>query len=587
MSDKIAKNIAIVMLLLMFVLGVSSMRDDTAIMDEVAHLPAGYSYLTQLDYRLNPEHPPLIKDLAALPLLFMKINFPSQIKSWATGINDQWDFGFNFMYNADNNADQMLFWGRLPILLLSLLLGFLIFNWGRKLYDNNAGLLALFFYSLSPNILAHSRFVTTDIAAAFGFFIAIYSFCRWLKEQNNKNLVISGLCLGVALLLKFSTFLLLPLFVFLAIVWAAVNRYTLETFYKFRNKLLILFVIGFIVIYPVYQYHVWNYPPEMQQRDIRAILPNDKLPQLKNFLLWTTDKPILRAYGQYLFGLTMVLQRATGGNTTYFLGDVSNQGWKNYFPVVYAIKEPLAMHIFTLMALIYLAHLLSKSFYGPRSIRGGLKDYFSEFAMLSFISLYWFSSIMSNLNIGVRHVIPTFPFIYLLVSGQVTRVIANLRRPTEVKQSLSDRLPRSFYSLAMTVVVFTLLLWHLFASISIYPSYLAYFNELVGGAKNGYLYVTDSNLDWGQDLKRLVKWMDDHHIDKMKLDYFGGAAAQYYLGDRFIPLHRTDGPQKGLLAVSATFYQTSKINTDQSFAWLDAYEPIAKIGYSIFVYDIK
>jgi len=588
MSNRLTNIIAVIILVSMFTLAITSMKDDSAIMDEVAHLPAGYSYLAQQDYRLNPEHPPLIKDLAAIPLLFMKINFPAQITSWTKDINGQWDFGFNFMYKFGNNADKMLFWGRLPILLLSLILGIFIFFWGRKLYGNTAALLALFLYAFSPNILAHSRFVTTDIAAAFGFFTAIFSFTNWLKKPDAKHTWLAGLFLGIALLMKFSTFMLLPLFLLLTIIWVFIQPIPKK---KILWQLLLIYIIALLVMLPIYQYHVWKYPVAMQQRDIKFILASDQMKGLAKILVWMSDKPILRAYAQYIFGLAMVAQRATGGNTTYFLGDVSNQSWKTYFPIVYAIKEPPAMHLLTIITLIYLAIILPKKFYKLSSIKDWLENHFTEFNMLSFIALYWTSSITSNLNIGVRHILPTFPFIYLLVSGQVSKIFKHYYfSSTSVipAEARLDSSPRFRIKCGMTQIILgILLLWYLSANLSIYPSYLAYFNELVGGAKNGYLYVVDSNLDWGQDLKRLAQWTEKNNIQKINVDYFGGGTPEYYLGDKFVPYHSHYGKQPGWLAVSATFYQTSRREPQTSYAWLDTLKPVTTIGYSIFVYDIK
>jgi len=133
MSNRQVKIIATCLLIFVFLITILSARGDSATMDEVAHLPAGYSYLTQKDMRLNPEHPPLIKDLAAIPLLFIKgINFPSQIKDWAEDINGQWGFGFHFLYKMGNPADKMIFASRIPMILMLVFLGFFIFKTGKE-----------------------------------------------------------------------------------------------------------------------------------------------------------------------------------------------------------------------------------------------------------------------------------------------------------------------------------------------------------------------------------------------------------------------------------------------------------------------
>ncbi len=147
MVSKINSTIACLMLGFMFVLMFFSSWNDSATMDELAHIPAGYSYLTQQDYRLNPEHPPLIKDLTALPLLLLNLNFPTNVDSWQKDINGQWTMGAIFLYEAGNNADRILRFSRFPVMLLALLFGWLLFRWIRRIYGDKVALLALFFFN--------------------------------------------------------------------------------------------------------------------------------------------------------------------------------------------------------------------------------------------------------------------------------------------------------------------------------------------------------------------------------------------------------------------------------------------------------
>ena len=579
LNNRLTNILAGILLTFVFLVSLFSMKDDSLTMDELAHLPAGYSYLTQKDMRLNPEHPPLLKDLAALPLLFIKnINFPSDIRAWKEDINGQWDFGFNFLYQSGNPVDKMIFWGRIPMILILILLGFYIFKWTRELLGNKVALLSLFLFSFSPTFLAHGRLVTTDVGAATGVFIATYYFLRALKNPDKKNIILAGISFGLAELCKFSVILLIPLFVFLALVWWLIKLGNLKQAFKI---LISVFVIGYLLIGLVYQYHVLNYPPERQARDTEFLLASTPFPFLGKILVWASTKPVLRPLAEYFLGLALVFQRAAGGNTTYFLGEVSAAGWKNYFPVVYSIKESLAFHILTLIAILYSAGLIKKPFWVnlfPR-VENWIKFHFSEFAMICFILLYWIVSLNSNLNIGVRHLLPVFPFTILLVSATT---ISWLKQP---------------YSKLKYTIFGVLILWQAISVISIYPHFLTYFNELVGGPDKGYIYTVDSNLDWGQDLKRLKKWVDEKGIDKIYVDYFGGGDAEYYLKEKYAPWWGTRDPQElpkgSYLAVSATFLQGGRGEPVPGFnqqygyyRWLDKYKPVTKIGYSIFVYYI-
>jgi len=570
-----SNRLAIILLLIVFFLCFFGLRNDSLTMDEVAHLPSGYSYLTQQDMRLNPEHPPLIKDLAAVPLFFIKdINFPSEIEAWQEDVNGQWEFGFHFLYRSDNPADQMISWGRIPMILILVLLGFYVFKWATELFDKKTGFLALILFAFSPTLLAHGGLVTTDVGAAAGIFIATYYFLKVLNKPTKKNLILAGIFFGLAQLCKFSVILLLPFFLMVAFFWWLTKSGKLKQTVK---TLVFVFLIGFLLIWPVYQYHTLNYPEERQVRDTIEYL-KDTPELIKKPVIWAADKPILRPYAQYLTGLFMVFHRVAGGNTTYFLGDVSNQGWKEYFPIIYLIKVPLAFHVLTLIALFYLASLI-KIPRNKEEIINWIKSHFSEFSMLVFILIYWVVSIVGSLNIGVRHLLPVFPFTILLVSA----VIIKLLKEPDLK--------------AKQMIFGFLVLWQVLSVVSAYPHFLAYFNELAIGSENGHLYAVDSNLDWGQDLKRLEQWVSKEKIDHIYIDYFGGGKPEYYLGNKYTPWWGTNKeeefPKGNYLAVSATFLQGGKGNpiveipqAVNYYQWLNKYEPVVRMGYSIFVYYI-
>ncbi len=620
MKSKIPPILAIFFVGLMLTLAIISLEQESAIMDEVAHIPAGYSYLTQRDMRLNPEHPPLLKDLSAIPLLFLKdIKFPSELKSWKEEINSQWDFGFNFLYNTGNDADKIIFWARIPMLLLLIFTGLIIYKWTKELYGNWSALMAVFLFSFSPTFIAHGRYVTTDVGAAFGFFAAIYFFVKYIQNQTSKNLLLAGIFFGIAQLIKFSLFLLVPYFGLMVLIWVFAKAKEQgggfwKLLFNLGIKLLIIFIIGYLLVYPLYWFHVSNYPYEKQLSDTQYTASHFRLKAIYKPLVWMAEQPIFRPYAQYLMGLFMVFQRATGGNTTFFLGEVTNKGWKSYFPIAYAIKPPLALHILTIIALMFVAWQCKKPLFKglyARTVQS-FKDKFPEWAMLIFLAIYWASSLTSNLNIGVRHILPTFPFVYILVSGQFKKIFDYVK-------------DKKFLQTASYILVGILLGWYAFSSISIFPYYLTHYNELVGGAKNGYLYITDSNLDWGQDLKRLKAWIDEYNlcivqqfpqsclgkrtnlnnvppearkpIKKIKVDYFGGATVEYYLKDMQQKYHAQEGcvgAKGNWLAVSATFKQQGQAvpvkgwdkPTDE-YMWLMGFEPVTVVGNSVFVYYIK
>jgi len=596
-------NILAIALLTFFgMLAATSMWDDNANYDERIHLPAGYSYITQQDMRLNPEHPPLVKDLAALPLLFMKINFPYKSWGWNTPLTAdssrtpawQTDVGFgnDLLYHSGNDAQNMMRYGKIPIILIGILLGFYVFRFSRELWGDLAGIIALTFYSFSPTFLAHTRLVTTDVAAAAAFFISFYYLYKWLKVSTRRNLWVFGIVFGFSLLAKFSTFLLIPIFGLIVLVWILSQERgkKLWAFKKYLGGFILVLIIAYLVVGAVYAFHIWNYPIQKQAIDTAFIMSTFGFKPLVSLSVWISSQPVLRAWGHYFLGFLMVLQRSGGGNTTYYLGEVSANGSRSYFPLVYLIKEPLAYILLTFFAL-FLA--LKNKF--RQDFSNLLKNNFAEFGMLTIGAVYWLFSITSNLNIGVRHILPTLPFIYALtarqisfwIKGGIQERISNYHGFWQLFGLYWRRIKRGF-------IVAILFIWAIISVVSVWPSFLAYFNGIAGGPDRGYKFVVDSNLDWGQDIFRLAQFIEKNNIKEIKMDYFSGAPAEYYIKTAKIESFNREAPQKGWLAVSATILMGAckgdKIPcsySERAYIWLDSYKPVAKIGYSIFVYKIE
>lgn len=597
------------------ILALASVWDDSFIVDEIPHVGAGYSYVAKGDMRLNPEHPPLPKDLAGLAIRFLNLNDEEvfRTKFWTEDINGQWEFGRRLIFNSGHDAELITRVAKIPPLFFFVASAILIFYATHKLYGSRAAFLALTLFSFSPTVLAHSRFVTTDVPALFGTLFATYFFIRYLKDPSRPNFWWTAVMFGITLLTKFSTFLLVPYFLLLALIYGLIQvsckKIRQVTFHLLRS--ISIFAVGFvIVVWPTYYFHTWHYPPKQQHRDTQYLLGSFGRRALADPVVWASDKPILRAVAQYSLGLLMVTQRSTGGNTTYFWGEVSRWGWKSYFPIVYFIKEPLAWWGLVIMALLapltQVARLagrkksLKLKVKNMRDMGDWVKNHFEEFAMLLWIAIYWATTLRSNLNIGVRHLLPVYPFTIMLVAGQIERIRQKLKTKHQNYNPKSKiyNVKLSFYILPFTIYI--LIGWYLLENIKIFPYYLAYFNQVIGGPSQGYKYVVDSNLDWGQDLKRLAQWIEKNNIPKIEMDYFGWADPVYYLSNRYIWTSSTkykdandfitNNQSNGWLAISLTFLQGSEGPPDQykpiNYLWLKNYSPVATVGHSIFVYHL-
>ena len=324
------KHIATIILVASSVLAFASVWNDSFIVDEIPHVGAGYSYVAKNDFRLNPEHPPLVKDLAGLALLTLDLNQSAfGTRFWNTDINGQWEFGRNLIFSSGNDAILITRAAKLPMLLFFILSAVIIFHWTRKLYGDKAALLATALFSFSPTVVAHSRFVTTDIPALFGVLLGTYFFINFLRHPSKKSFACAFLAFGIAQLTKFSLFLLNPLFIIMAIAWGLTMHNKISS--VFRTLILTAGVIVFgylLVVWPVYGLHTMNYPPARQKTDTTYLLGSYGNRLIADRVVEFSDKPYIRALNHYGLGVLLVTQRSIGGNDTYFLGETKNVAWK-------------------------------------------------------------------------------------------------------------------------------------------------------------------------------------------------------------------------------------------------------------------
>jgi 4-amino-4-deoxy-L-arabinose transferase-like glycosyltransferase len=613
----------------MFLLMIGSAWEDSLTFDEPAHITAGYAYVKFRDARLNYEHPPLLNIVAALPLLPLAPQFPLTASSWRDANNGQWEAARIFLFESGDDPYRMAALARLGPIILALLLGLLLFIWTKQWGGDIPALLTLCLYVFSPTVLAHGRLVTTDVASAFGVVLTGWTFSDFLATSRVRTALLTGLALGIALLCKFSAFLLVPFMMALTLLWICLWP---KHVWRYLLGGGIISVIAPLLVLLTYLWTTAHYPPERQlrdsyqalfwvgnsppgrtsgetvdeyfmlltqdrTRDLRVCMhlppwryPSHLLSCAAGLVVFLADKPGLRAWGHYLYGLVWTMNRARAGSEAafpfYFLGEVSVSGQPLFFPVVYAVKEPLSLHILTLTALLLACRRLMSSAWHLGALADWLRGHPAETFMLGWLALYGLVSINANLNIGVRHLLPLYPFIFMLVAREIGQWLCGRGSTAEHARPV---LP------ARVICTAGLIVWQCISVLLVYPSFLAYFNEAVGGPAEGGRYVVDSNLDWGQDLRRLRRFVDAQGLDKIAVDYFGTSSERYELGERLIPWRSAFGPYEGWLAVSATILQVAQARwepglghkVEDSYSWLDGKKAVAKIGYSIFVFDLR
>jgi Dolichyl-phosphate-mannose-protein mannosyltransferase len=553
-------------------LAVTSMRVKSATFDEAAHLPAGYTYLALRDHRLNPEHPPLIKVLAAAPLLLMDVQLRPDDEAWR--LRRQWEFGRRFLYRW-NDADRLLFWGRVPIVALGVLLGAAVFFRARRDWGLPAAALALFLCALSPDVLAHGQIVTTDVGAALFIFLSVIAFERLLERATWARFLLAGLAVGAAIATKFSTLVLAPILAALGLV-AVVSSEPMRRAWSRdtardvdgrgrRVAHVALLLLGIAAVALVVLWASYGFAsPLSPDPAVDAAFEWGRVSGQGGVVdaAMGAARRVHLLPEAYAFGFLRFF-RHSEARPTFLLGRLSDRGFWYYFPVTFALKTPLALLPLLVLSLATRRH-------HPATPR-------TELFLWLPVVLYFLFACTLGLNIGHRHLLPIYPFLFVIAGRCAT--LAAVRFP----------------GILSSVAVLVLAGWYGTSVARVHPHYLAYFNELAGGPADGYRYLVDSNLDWGQDLKGLSAWVDANGVSRIKLSYFGTADPEYYrIPCELLPGQMLPPPRDvvrevrpgDVVAVSATNLQGVYLRPEDRplMERLRAQAPVATIGHSIRIY---
>jgi tetratricopeptide (TPR) repeat protein len=573
------KTILLVILVFTVIFGsltITSFIQQSPTIDEPVHLLGGYSYLKWGDFRVNPEHPPLAKMWAALPLLWMNIRDPRPANSlWKQILESEpggpvYPFARD-MFFAHNDAWKLFFYGKLQMVVLSIVLAIFVFLWSRELFGIHAAAISLILYGLDPTILAQSAIIHTDLPFAAWFFIGTYFFGRVLREFSWLNLLMVSVMFGFAATTKHSFVVIAPVWLVLGgIEWFRPGALTTPAGPVPNRKQRILHlaaifscsaVAAYLLIWSAYGFRFGAAADERARLFMTQVLPAHRLiaQSVSSFIIDHRLFPEALIAG-YLYNLKV------WQHSSYLLGELSNDGFWSYFPIAFIVKTPLPT---LLLLAVSVGLIISKRKAGP---------------YLWFIVpplLYFLLAVLSRFNIGIRHLLPIYPFLFVLIGATVSEFWRN-----------GSRIRKS--ALAVLGV------WYVGSALASYPHHLSYFNELVGGAKNGHKVLLDSNLDWGQDLKGLKKWLDESNVKKVQLFYFGTAEPKYYGIDDFYSTENLAGGTFGVgqridlpehLAISANFLYGGELFLPKELVeLLRSYrleQPVGRVGYSILVYKLN
>lgn len=555
-----AEILAALILLLMAVNLVTVTARKSITADEVVLIPSAYYALVTNQVQLIPQHPPLSKLLAALPLLFIQPNeiLPAQINPAARPEEVEWAYIMRFWQDNRVNFEAICFWARMPMIALTLALGLLLFAFARELFGDRAALLALLLFALEPTVLAHGRVVQTDIPAAFGLLLSVYAIYRYLRGPTWKRALEVGAAAGIAMLAKYSMVVLGPvLLVFFLVLLGQHKDRRPVVGHALLAMLALLLAInaGYFFQHRPFtpadaQWIVHCFPASNELvsasvRILRLILPTD-----------------------FVMGVYWQLHHSHEGHPAGLLGMYSLHGWWYYFPVAFALKTTIPFLLLSIASLLWALNRLIR------------RRETTLLVLLVPFALYTALLVASPLNIGVRYYLPAYVFL-LVLSGALLDALFRARK---------GRIA------AVTTAVLALT-WISFEALHIYPNYMPYLNQFAS-ARPHWWYLSDSNVEWGDDARELAAYLRARGETRVRAMLLGGFATLDFYGVNYQDaLAPSTEPPPRYTALGASFLNGStvpsyevqgkrvpdeiRVNTFRSFR---RRTPEAVIGNSIYLY---
>ena len=566
-------------------------RQDCVTIDEVGHVAAGISHWQTSTYSMYRVNPPLARMLAVLPVLAARPKMEGIQPTELPGVRTEWASGRFFAESNAGDYPAYVFRARLAGVVWSVLGGLLIFFWARELYGSAAGCLGVALWSVGPNVLAHAHLITPDIPCTVAGLAATYAFWHYLRNPSWRLAFLCGLLLGVAQLTKCTLLLLYGIWPLLWLIYRLPAPGDPGPPYDGTRRQLaqgfLMVLLSLLVINLGYEFRgsfrpLGEFPFISESFSGQRLTGTDSGNRFRGTWLGSLPVPVPADYLRGIDVQRQDFERLGPRVGSYLAGEWRETGWWYYYLYGLAVKVPLGAWVLVLWALVLtlVGH--------PSSARW--KDevvlWLPAAAFLGFISS------QTGFTHHLRYVLPLVPFVLISTSK-----LGFFLRPQRWRTAL---------------VVLTLLGWSAASSLRIHPHYLSYFNELAGGPERGHDHLLNSNIDWGQDLLFLERWLDEHPearplglacfniIDPriVGIDFtlppFGPPAnlsADQAAGQRL-------GPQPGYYAISVNYLRGGHTISPPdgkggrvslpayAYSYFREFRPIARAGYSIYIYHI-
>lgn len=475
--------------------------------DEPFHLAGGLVALKFNDYRMQPENGILPQRWLAIPHLLQATSLPPEDHpSWRT--SSAWSYGSEFLYQRPGTWHERLFKSRLMNVLLGILTLSTLFCWSFRHLGPAVALLTTLGLSCDPLFLAHSSLATSDLSIGLFAFLSVWAAQRLFDGPTSMRALGLALALGAAITSKYSAILLAPAIAVGALAAIRQDRpiklralgrfFILQTMrQKVYGTIALLSVVGLIVIGTIWASYGFRYQAVSASAPAQShfLMPWS---QLRSTSPVSTTLEMARHFQilpeAFLYGFAYV-RHFSKGRPVFLDGESNNQGWFRFFPLAFVYKTPLPILTAFALAILISIYQFKRIPWRP-----------ATWLSVTFVLTYLLVAIGARLNIGLRHLLPVYPWLFVWMGWAVGRLI------------------KKRYGLVCCLIWIP---WTLLDSAWIHPHYLAYFNAPSGGPDSGHLHLVDSSLDWGQGLNELASWMAANPTDQPQyLAYFGTAKPQ-------------------------------------------------------------
>ena len=560
---------AVVLMTILALQLIAMARLNSCTWDEADHTYAGYMQWKHSDFGLNAEHPPLVKFVATLPLLDMRLKMPPlQDRFYRL---QEAEGGRDFVF--ENDANKILFRVRMAAMSFTLLLSLFVFLAAQEMFGPGASLISLGLICFDPNLLANSAILTTDAGQACFMVGAIYAFYRYVNVPSPWRLTTLGCAVGLAIASKHSAVLLFPMLFLLAAVEVLGHRSRSTEFSRVlltrltaRLALALLAVVGISVVI-LWSFYGFRYAARVEGLPLNPSMTAQlhRVPSaLEKNVLGIVDKLHLLPQS-YTYGFAHVLFQSNAFHS-YLLGKSYPHSVWFFFPVAMLIKSTLPFLV-----------LLGLTLWGAATGRFEAKRELLYWIIPS--AVYMLFAMTGGMNIGIRHVMPVYMFLSIAIGGAAWQLMQRDRR--------------------WLYAIVALLVFQAGSVLHAFPAYASYANEAVGGPSNAHNLLSDSSADWAQQLKSVKRYVDEHGIKNCWFAYFAQGVVDYsYYGIPCKPLITADslffdGPHDVPPAIDGPVLMSAGVLAGYEFGpgVLNPYEqfkklkPEAVIDYGVFVYD--